>query len=430
MNFFNQHQQVFTGKAPGRLDVMGGIADYSGSLVLQMPISEQATVQAAFRSDGLLRVFSADEQQHFECSMDDLPTGYEEARRFFAKKESDKWAAYVVGCLLVLAKEKGAALRGIDFFVQSEVPIGKGVSSSAALEIATLRALAQLYALDFEGTEMALLAQKAENLIVGSPCGLMDQLASCFGEKDCLLPIRCQPDLLHDTLKIPQGIAFVGMDSGVRHAVSGASYTDVRTAAFMGYSIIAQAAGCSIADIRQARLQGSAVGLPFDGYLCNILPAVFEKKYAALLPDSMSGEVFLEQFGGITDPVTQVESQKNYQINHCTRHPIYENFRVQTFASLLQQAPLYSTLELMGELMFQSHESYTACGLGNKQTDDLVERVRSAGNSAGVVGAKITGGGSGGTVCVLCYGEVGLETARRIFEEYRQEWGKDLKFIH
>lgn len=430
MSFFDHHQQVFTGKAPGRLDVMGGIADYSGSLVLQMPIREEATVQAAFRNDRMLRVFSAEEQQELALHLDELPTSYEEARRFFIEKEGADWAAYVVGCLLVLANEKGIALRGIDFFVQSEVPIGKGVSSSAALEIATMRALAQLYALDFVGTEMALLAQKAENLVVGSPCGLMDQLASCFGQPASLLPIRCQPDLLHVALKLPPDIAFVGLDSGVRHAVSGASYTDVRTAAFMGYSIIAQAEGCPVADILRAKQLANADSLPFGGYLCNIPPAVFEKKYAALLPDSMSGADFLGQFGGTTDPVTQVEGHKTYRIKDCTRHPVYENFRVQTFAALLPQALQPSALALMGELMFQSHESYTACGLGNVLTDELVERLRAAGIGAGVFGAKITGGGSGGTVCVLCYGEAGLETTRRIFESFRLESDKDLRFIH
>lgn len=412
------------------MDVMGGIADYSGSRVLQMPIREQATVQAAFRNDDLLRVFSSEGQATFTLNIRELPEDLEAAGVLFQKSKGGEWAAYVAGCLLVLAQEKGLALRGIDFHIQSDVPIGKGVSSSAALEIATMRALAALYRLDFQGTEMAILAQRAENFVVGSPCGLMDQLASCFGEPGRLLPIQCQPDRLLPLINLPENVAFVGMDSGVRHAVSGASYTDVRTAAFMGFSIIAQSEGCTPADIRRARLGNDASHLPFGGYLCNIAPSVFEKKYAPLLPERVSGKDFLEKFKETHDPVTQVEPMKFYAVKSGARHPVYENLRVRIFGELLRQPLDFETLSLLGELMYQSHESYTACGLGNSHTDQLVEMVRSAGKESGVFGAKITGGGSGGTVCVLCFGEEGLSGARAIFDSYRRTHGWHLKFIH
>ena len=430
MAFFEKNQTVSTGMAPGRMDVMGGIADYSGSWVLQMPIREQATVKAAFRNDGLLRVYGADVQALFELKLSELPLEYESARQFLQQKKGGDWAAYVVGCLLVLMKEKNLAPpAGLDFHVQSGVPIGKGVSSSAALEVAAMRALAQLFHLDFQGTEMAVLAQKAENLVVGSPCGLMDQLASCFGQPGNLLPIHCQPDRLLDPLPLPDGISFVGIDSGIRHAVSGASYTNVRTAAYMGYSIIARAEGASPEELIRARQSGDRTGLPFGAYLCNISPADFEKKYARLLPESVSGEDFLKNFGETVDPVTQVMPPEIYQVKACARHPVYENFRVQTFTSFLHQPPVPEFLRLLGELMYQSHESYSAVGLGNSHTDEIVEMVKSVGEERGLFGAKITGGGSGGTVCVLCHGEEGLKAAHEVFEKYQSKYGGDLKLI-
>lgn len=429
-SFFQNSQHLVTGTAPGRLDVMGGIADYSGSWVLQMPIREQAAVRAALRDDGLLRVFSADLGEVFKVKISELPTDYAAARAFFAERKNGSWAAYVVGCLLVLNKAKNLPFpAGLDLHVQSDVPIGKGVSSSAAIEIATMRALGKLFNVNFQGTEMALLAQQAENQVAGSPCGLMDQLASCFGRPGSLLPIHCQPDRLLDPIELPPGIAFLGLDSGIRHAVSGASYGNVRTAAYMGYSLIACAEGASPDDLHRARRAGHREALPYGGYLCNISPSVFEKKYARLLPEVMRGEDFLKNFGETADPVSSVAPGEIYRVQACVRHPVYENARVQAFAALIRQTPTMDSLRLLGKWMYQSHESYSSVGLGNAHTDEIVEMVRAAGEKRWLFGAKITGGGSGGTVCVLCFGNEGLAAAREVFENYRSKYGGDLKLI-
>jgi len=95
---------------------------------------------------------------------------------------------------LLIQKEKGIPFSGADILIHSSVPIGKGVSSSAALEVATLKALGKTFNISFANTELPMLAQRVENLIVGAPCGLMDQLTSYFGEPRKLLPIVCQPD--------------------------------------------------------------------------------------------------------------------------------------------------------------------------------------------------------------------------------------------
>jgi galactokinase len=392
---------------------MGGIADYSGAWVLQMPIAERATVRLALRNDDLLQATSEDLHETISLKISDLPLRVADARQFFQEKKQGEWAAYVLGCLVVLAQQKGLQLRhGLDFWVKSDVPIGKGVSSSAAIEVATIRALAQLFDLRFEGTEMARLAQMVENQVVGAPCGLMDQLASCHGLPDHLLPIQCQPDLLLPPVPLPSGIRFLGMDSGIRHAVTGASYGDVRTAAFMGLRIIEQELGRSL-----------------GGYLCRLSPSDFEQNCAAILPESMSGKAFLEKYGSTDDPVTTIDPSRNYAVRDCARHPVHENHRVLAFAKLLSQPIDHESLALLGELMFQSHASYSSVGLGCPHTDELVELVRSAGIGTGVFGAKITGGGSGGTVCVGCHGEEGLATARRIFEEYRRRHGFEIGMI-
>lgn len=420
---------------------MGGIADYSGSLVLQLPLREATTVRAVFSETPELRVTSADVGETFALPLAEFHTdSYENLRGILLARPGGDWAGYVVGCLAVLVREKALPRRGIEFSVKSDVPLGKGVSSSAALEVATLRALCRLYEIELPGTELPRLAQRAENLVVGSPCGLMDQLASCFGQRGHLLPIVCQPDRLRPSLPLPAGLRFVGLDSGIRHAVSGANYGQVRAAAFMGYTLIARLEGVSPDVLTDARRTGDWSGLPYGGFLCNIPPSLFEERYAPYLPERLTGAAFRYQFGDTIDPVAPVSDDATYAVRACTRHPVYENFRVSAFAAALESLDLSRlptdaayrrrALGLLGELMHQAHASYSACGLGNAHTDDLVRRVRRAGFASEVYGAKITGGGSGGTVCVLAYGGAGVATARKLLAEYAAAHGTtELKFF-
>jgi galactokinase len=132
----------------------------------------------------------------------------------------------------------------------------------------------------------------------------------------------------------------------------------------------------------------------------------------------------LAAYGGFTDTVTRVDPTRTYAVRQPTAHPIYEHDRVRLFAKLLERGTTdEQTLRLMGELMYQSHASYSACGLGADGTDQLVEAVRHAGPAAGLYGAKITGGGSGGTVAVLARRGAEREVLR-IAEQYRRETGR------
>ena len=191
---------------------------------------------------------------------------------WFGRDPSHHWAAYVVGVLVVLARERGLELDcGVRILIDSRVPEGKGVSSSAALEVATMQAVTGLLGVTLEGAELARLCQMVENYVVGAPCGIMDQMTSALGRADALLALLCQPAEVQGFVPLPPSIGFWGIDSGIRHAVSGSDYTSVRTGAFMGYRIIAEAAG-----LRSLPRTGDGV-VPIEdprwtGYLANLTP--------------------------------------------------------------------------------------------------------------------------------------------------------------
>jgi galactokinase len=218
---------------------------------------------------------------------------------------------------------------------------------------------------------------------------------------------------------VPHGFRFYGIDSGIRHAVTGSDYGTVRSAAFMGYRIIADVAGLP-SSINAANVR--EVDTRWHGYLANITPEEFESRFAARLPERMTGAEFLRRYDGITDTVTRVQPEREYAVRQSAAHPVYENARVTRFAELLGELrPGADDVALaMGALMSESHASYGACGLGSEGTDRLVELVRRGGPSAGLFGAKITGGGSGGTVAVLGRSDAEpavWEIARRYLEE-------------
>jgi galactokinase len=420
------NKKVIEASAPGRLDVMGGIADYSGSLVLQMPIKEQTTVRVTLRTDYQCTFKSKTESGgHLETHVDtrnfllDGAIDYGFAEKKFNTLREHAWIAYVLGCALVLQKEKGIDFTGADFVIDSNIPLGKGVSSSASIEVATMKALQQAFNVPLAGTELPRLAQRVENLLVGAPCGLMDQLSCYFAKPNTLLPITCQPDSVHEPMNIPADFHFIGIDSGVRHSVGGSSYSDVRCAAFMGYTLIAQLAGASKAEIKQAIEHHDFSALPYQGYLCNVNTDEFEAKYLAHLPERITGSAFLSAAGPSIDSLTRIEPSKKYLIRVCTAHPIYENKRVHLFKDILSGYQYSSEkptaiLKQLGSLMHQSHESYSRCGLGSEKTDEIVNRSTVY---PAIYGAKITGGGSGGTVCLLGYGEEGKRQATDLFTQ-------------
>src|SRR6188474_2877563 len=426
-DLFSKHE-IISATAPGRMDVMGGIADYSGSLLLQMPIKQTTTVNLQMRDDGVFNFrtrITKNKTEDFTIHISELKErSLAEAGVIIRSIKGGDWAVYILGCFLVLQKEKNIALTGANVFIESKVPWGKGVSSSAALEVATMNALNHLYQLSLGKEELAVLAQMAENLVAGAPCGLMDQLSSHLGQKNKLLPLICQPHQVDKPIGVPRGINFSGIDSGVRHAVSAASYSDVRAAAFMSYSIIALSEGATVEDLDHARASADWSKLPYKGFLANIPVSVFEEKYLSLLPGEIPGKDFLSRYKVSIDPVTTIDEQKIYKPLVCGSHPVYENARVNEFKALLKnfnkQDDKQASLIKMGNLMMQSHESYSAVGLGNEYTDKIVEMIRDAGANKGVFGARVSGGGNGGTVCILSYGKEGKNAVKEIYRKYKQ----------
>jgi galactokinase len=247
----------------------------------------------------------------------------------------------------------------------------------------------------------------------------MDQVTCAGGRRDHLLELVCQPAVLMGQLRVPDDIEFVGVDSGIRHAVSGADYGTVRAAAFMGYRMIAEAAGLEARRLSPGRV--SIDDTRFRGYLVNVPVADWRHRYRAEVPEEMLGSAFLERFQGTTDRATTIDPARSYPVRAATAHAIEEHQRVSEFRVLLAGgAPVEEPTRVrLGELMYASHASYSACGLGSEGTDRLVELVREAGAGQGLYGAKITGGGSGGTVAVLA-----ARGARAVVGQLAERYGR------
>ena len=267
-----------------------------------------------------------------------------------------------------------------------------------------MQAVSAAFGIEIDPLDIALLCQKAENLVAAAPCGVMDQMTCVFGERDHLLALLCQPADVQPSVPVPSDIEFWGLDSGERHAVGGSDYGAVRTGAFMGLRILNH----------HARV-------PLD-YLANIEPVEFERELAPLLPEEISGDAFLASYGGTTDSVTEVKPGRRYRVRAPASHPVYERQRAETFRQLLREAPDEERRIRLGSLMYESHAGYVACRLGSPGTDRLVELVRREGPAAGLFGARITGGGSGGTVAVIGRKDAAAAIAR-VATEYERATG-------
>jgi galactokinase len=423
--FLPPERELVVTRAPGRLDVMGGIADYSGSLVLQLPLREATRVALQKDSERRLRLVSlggeaSGRSASFDIALDELlGDDYPAAAARFRHEPARRWAAYAAGAFLVLSRERHVVFpTGARLLVDSDVPEGRGVSSSAALEVAVMQAVAAAFDVALAPRDMALLCQKVENEVAGAPCGVMDQMTAACGEEGRLLSLLCQPAELRESVPLPEGLALWGVDSGVSHAVSGSDYTAVRTGAFMGYRMIADEAGLRAERGADGRIR--VFDPRWNGYLANLTVAELSG-FAERLPLRMAGGEFLRRYGGTTDSVTRVDATREYAVRVPTAHPVEEHARVREFARGLSDPGRGPEL---GALMYASHESYSRCGLGASGTDRLVALVREADAGAGLYGAKITGGGSGGTVAILGRTDSGpavAEVARRYSEETGRE---------
>jgi len=375
------------GEAPGRIDFMGGVADYSGSLVLETPIRATTRVRVTTLAEPKLRLASVD---YGSCELDWTPlaTGLRRKvsdAKLRAQLDAQKvphWARYVAGSLTVFCSDtRWLPVNGLSFTVTSRVPQSSGVSSSAALEVATLRALEQLSGVKLKGTCLAHLGQRAENHLVGAPCGLMDQLTCAHGRNGSLLPILCRPDHLGKLVRLPPDVLVIGWPSGVKHAVSASPYATARAAAFMGKKIL---------ETHLRRRWKHAA---------EITPSLLYP-HSTILPVAMSGREFLARYKTVDDPLSKIQPGRKYPVRAALRFPIEENYRCALASSLLR-SPRGEVFAQVGELLLQSHEGYGAMGLGCPETDTMVDALMKIGPRSGIFGARVSGGGSGGTVVVL-----------------------------
>jgi L-arabinokinase len=293
------------------------------------------------------------------------------------------------------------------------------VSSSAAVEVSVMKAAAAAIGVDMKGMELAQACQWVENTIAGAACGIMDQAAVITGKAGYVMPMVCQPCQVEELIKLPDDLRVWGIDSGVSHQVTGIEYEAARAAAFMGYKIICDKEGISVTSEKGVEIPRYMDEL-WNGYLANMSVSEFRWHHQSLLPETMYMADFLDEHQFHPDPFTPLKPGVAYRVLANTKYAVEENQRVMSFSELSRGAALTGSkraYEVMGEIMYRSHVAYSECGLGSPATDHLVAICRRFGMAKGVYGAKITGGGAGGTVAILA-DKHASEVVHRILREY------------
>lgn len=319
--------------APGRINLIGEHTDYNDGFALPMALPQTAVLAARRRADGLLRLHSAQgDGRVTELRVADLAPG-----------AVPGWARYPAGVVWAL-RERGLPVGGADLHVDSTVPTGAGLSSSAALECVVGVAYEELYGLGLGRPELARVAQYAENAFAGVPCGVMDQMASvCCAEGSALhldsrsLEVRQVPFDLAG-----HGLRLLVLDTRVKHDLADGAYAALRAGCERAARLLGLPA---LRDLGEAELPGALGRLPAD-----LVPLV--------------------------------------------RHVVTENARVtRAVDSLTAGEP-----EALGPLLTEGHASLRDdYGVSCPETDLAVE----AANAAGALGARMTGGGFGGSVIAL-----------------------------
>ena len=393
----------FIARAPGRLDVMGGLAEYTGALVLNMTTTEHACVGVQRRSDAKLtlsfsRSLRLDGQLPVAIAMSRLEAGGApigaQAGRQLLEGEGQETIRCVLGTIVEM-RRAGLVTGlegGLSVVVGSSLDALTDAGRDAALSAATLAAIARACKTTPDAGKAAAVCQAVENNWLLTPVGIGDAVCALVGEPQILAEIRCDPFTLAGSITLPRDLEVRGIDCGVVHPDSKRRYERVRTAAFMGQALINL--------ILEHEEPGRACA-----YLSRITAADYVDRFRNRLPTKLKGQEYVERFGKLDDPLTRVDPGFTYKIRSRTEHHIYEHTRSCQFVEGLSRALRNRderALGEVGELMYASHWSYgQRCGLGSVETDLLVNLIRDHGCGAGVYGAKITARGCGGTVAVL-----------------------------
>ena len=360
-----QRFQAFSGRsgrvafAPGRINLVGEHTDYSAGFVLPASLALGTWTVAAPRADRVIRVFSEGQPEIETLPLDVTPRA--------AKKS---WSDYVTGVAWAL-QQAGCKLRGADLLITSDVPMGSGLSSSAALEVSVAHALLTVAEASLSPLEIARACQRAENDFVGARCGIMDQFAATHGEPGRALLLDCA-DYTWKSAPLPTTHFFVVANTMVRHALAHGEY-----------------------NVRRAESE------ELVDFMLRCMP---QRSRLAELTDAEMNELIREL------PATLARR---------LRHVVSENRRVHEAYAALESG----NVALLGRLLAASHESLrNDYQVSCRELDLLVEIARDV---PGVVGARMIGGGFGGCTLSLVEAEHVENLLDRLRLNYVQSTGKE-----
>ena len=354
--------------APGRVNLVGEHTDYNDGFVLPMGVDKGIAMAFAPRSDDVLRVHSADVPQTREVHLDQLGrrVSVEPARR----GERGGWFGYVAGVAWAMLGA-GLPIRGADVALAADLPMGAGLSSSAALEVGIARLLMAVSDLEWDPQAAALLAQRAEREFAGVACGIMDQLAVASAHDNAALLIDCRSLETRD-VPLPDQMAVVIFDSRIQRDLASSAYNDRR-------------ASCE-----------------------RVVDAVRVRRPEVIALRDVDRDVLEEAKPALTD----VDYRR-------ALHVIQENPRPSAMSAALTAGDLAAA----GRIMRDSHASLK--DLYDVSTPELDALVEAAVSVPGCYGARLTGAGFGG--CVVAIVDAGAERTviDQVTERYRARTGRE-----
>ena len=346
-------------RSPGRVNIIGEHTDYNEGYVLPAAVDKAVWVAVAKRADEKIGLFSVSYQEKLEMALADI-------------QPSKSWPSYVLGVVDQLLK-RGYPIGGFNLVLDGDVPIGAGLSSSAAVECAVVFALNELFGLGISKMEMVQIAQKAEHTYSGVLCGIMDMFASMFGKKDQVIRLDCRSlDYAYAPLQL-DGYKLVLFNTNVKHSLASSAYNTRRQECEQGVAWVKMA-------------------FPEVNSLRDVSVAMLDAHVA---------------------PKDAVVYQR-------CRYVVDEIARLQTACRDLENG----NLTALGQKLYATHEGLSkAYEVSCKELDFLVDAVK---NDPGVLGARMMGGGFGGCTINIVKEEAIDSLSEHLAEVYRKEMGLEL----